>query len=521
MHNLTRNYCGRVFTFLYIILIPSILFSQEKKDFESLRMYILSELSARDIQQAFASLDSLEILAETRRQKIQTEMVRAILYYQQGDKNRALGIAMDVEQDYRKNGNYSDQISAIGFIASNFRELGLFNEAIIYLDKAEKSINKLPDGHLKGQYGALLYHESIAIYNNKKDYKKVKENIQQAYTYVESIEVGKQKNFFLATTINFDAANEYNLGNYNKSKELYRKALETLGTKEDLLYGLIMLGKAKVALKEKQYNSSLDYLQVVDTMSVASQFFLLKSELYKTYMDYYEAVEDSVNYNASHYLYLGTIHQNDGELKHAANQALSQLRSKIAVNESKSSSFIAFGILAIGVLLVIIVLMYRRSKNLTVRYEYVIQRLNEGKILEQEKVSHLSNNQNDNLSVGDAISKETEERILLSVVDLESNGDFYLDPNISLTKLASMLETNTKYLTYVIRKHRGKNFSIYINDLRINYIVLEIRKNPELLKYKISYLAELAGFSNHSKFSSEFKRVVGMAPSIFISKMSA
>src|SRR5690554_201803 len=138
MHDFIRNYFGITILFCFFIGFTSI-FGQENKDFETLRMYVLSELSARDIHQAFAYVDTLETLAETRRQEIQTDMVRAILHYQQGDKNKALGIAMDAEHSYKINRNYSDQISAIGFIASNFRELGLFDEAINYLSEAENS----------------------------------------------------------------------------------------------------------------------------------------------------------------------------------------------------------------------------------------------------------------------------------------------------------------------------------------------------------------------------------------------
>src|SRR5699024_1708017 len=84
---------------------------------------------------------------------------------------------------------------------------------------------------------------------------------------------------------------------------------------------------------------------------------------------------------------------------------------------------------------------------------------------------------------------------------------------------ASKIGVNQKYITYVIRKHWGISFPKYINQLRINYIVRLIRSEPEYLQYKISYLADLCGYSSHSRFSAIFKKVTGISPSNFIAKV--
>ncbi|PTT72493.1 helix-turn-helix domain-containing protein, partial [Chryseobacterium sp. HMWF001] len=68
----------------------------------------------------------------------------------------------------------------------------------------------------------------------------------------------------------------------------------------------------------------------------------------------------------------------------------------------------------------------------------------------------------------------------------------------------------------VINKHKKKNFNSYINELRINYITKEIYNNPKFSQYKISYLADLCGFSSHSIFASTFKKITGMSPSVYI-----
>lgn len=113
------------------------------------------------------------------------------------------------------------------------------------------------------------------------------------------------------------------------------------------------------------------------------------------------------------------------------------------------------------------------------------------------------------------ILKESEEQILQALSKFESSKKF-TNRDMSLGMLASQLNTNTKYLSEVINRHKGKNFNAYINELRINYITDKIRNNSNYLNYKVSYLAEECGYSSHSTFTTVFKSIVGVSPIMFV-----
>lgn len=113
------------------------------------------------------------------------------------------------------------------------------------------------------------------------------------------------------------------------------------------------------------------------------------------------------------------------------------------------------------------------------------------------------------------ISDELESQILKGLESFEMSNEF-LNNNVSLAYLASKLEVNTKYLSSFLNTELQESFSAYINRLRIEYIVGKLKKDPKYLKYKISYLAETAGYSSHSSFSIAFKAVTGKSPSSFI-----
>ncbi len=114
---------------------------------------------------------------------------------------------------------------------------------------------------------------------------------------------------------------------------------------------------------------------------------------------------------------------------------------------------------------------------------------------------------------------EKTENLILSNLDTFENSKDVRDPSLSLSVLAKRMNTNSKYLSEVINKHKGKNFNNYLNELRVNYIVEKLTQNPEYLQYKTSYLAEEAGFASRTTFTTIFKNVTGKSPSQFIDEL--
>ncbi|MDQ0065761.1 hypothetical protein [Chryseobacterium lathyri] len=66
------------------------------------------------------------------------------------------------------------------------------------------------------------------------------------------------------------------------------------------------------------------------------------------------------------------------------------------------------------------------------------------------------------------IPEDTVKSLLEKLEKFEAS-EKYLRKDASLTWLANNLNTNTKYLSEIIKIEKGKNFSNYINGLRINF----------------------------------------------------
>src|SRR5690606_22035171 len=77
-----------------------------------------------------------------------------------------------------------------------------------------------------------------------------------------------------------------------------------------------------------------------------------------------------------------------------------------------------------------------------------------------------------------AMSLQMETLILKGLLKLEERK-FYLKQEITLALVASKLKANTRYVSLVINKHKKKDFKNYINELRINYIIMQLKNYPE------------------------------------------
>ncbi len=118
------------------------------------------------------------------------------------------------------------------------------------------------------------------------------------------------------------------------------------------------------------------------------------------------------------------------------------------------------------------------------------------------------------------IAEEVVNDILESLSLFEKKHE-YLKKNISISSLAKEINTNTKYLSKIINYHKHKSFTNYVNELRVQYSVEQLKENTSLKNYTIQGIAEEMGFNSAESFSSAFKRSTGIKPSYFMRKLTA
>ncbi|WP_426091308.1 helix-turn-helix domain-containing protein [Flavobacterium sp. DSR3-2] len=124
----------------------------------------------------------------------------------------------------------------------------------------------------------------------------------------------------------------------------------------------------------------------------------------------------------------------------------------------------------------------------------------------------------DNKTKSFDLPKDIEKDLLQKLATFEKEQG-YLVINLKLTDLAKQFDTNSSYLSKTINHFKDKNFSQYLNDLRITYVVKHLKEDRKYRKYTIKAISQEVGFSNAESFAKAFYNQTGLQPSYFIKKL--
>jgi len=118
----------------------------------------------------------------------------------------------------------------------------------------------------------------------------------------------------------------------------------------------------------------------------------------------------------------------------------------------------------------------------------------------------------------EGVSKEVIDSIQRGLQGFEKEKIF-LDPTITLNSLSKKLDTNSNYLSKVINFYQQKNFSTYLNDLRIEYAIEQLKTNAQFRRYSVKGMAQEVGFNSVESFSKAFYKRTGIYPSYFLKEL--
>ncbi|MDC8002866.1 AraC family transcriptional regulator [Aureisphaera galaxeae] len=117
------------------------------------------------------------------------------------------------------------------------------------------------------------------------------------------------------------------------------------------------------------------------------------------------------------------------------------------------------------------------------------------------------------------ISDEKAHKILMQLQKLEER-QFFLKTDCSLHKTATKLKTNTSYLSKIINSYKQKTFKEYINELRIAFVMDQVKENPRFRMYTIKAIAEETGYKSVNTLNSAFKKHTQLSLSYYIKQCS-
>lgn len=463
-------------------------------------------------QEAIRIAEYVSNKAENNNQLLQAAYILVRSYYIKGNYNEALKIGLKFSNEEFKSNN-STQLKLDVLLSKLLKELELNELAKKYMNKAIQLSQNTSNQTLVFWLDAKILQYNIESNTEETD----SQTFARLYIAKNSFEKTTDSlHTFQIGNINLDIAalhiREYQLDSvpYYLEAAYFKSKKENPGNYLEMeslqQYGHVLFLK-------KQHPAAIDSLKAA--FRIAEKFTNIAEQISisEAIADNYLALDDLINFNSQNEkTQLLNNSQTDIE-----NEAVNTAFNFISDNELKqlrmSEASFRWNALFLGAVLLFVLLLWGflafRYRIKTKQYQNFIA------YFEKEQKPKPSPPLKEKAIKSSVVPQEMEEKLLEKLNNFENTTDF-TKQETSLSRLALQFETNTKYLSEVVNSHKQKNFNSYINELRVNYIIDKLKRDPAYLQYKISYLAEDSGFASHSLFATVFKSVTGIPPTTFI-----
>ncbi len=526
-----KNLKKHLFYFLILLVISfnGKFNAQNPEEYNKIYNKTYLDTSQKDFNKALKIADSLFSISETPRLKVKSLMLSASLLQQSGDIKRAVNYALQAEQILKDGDDYPWKAKVSGFLATQYRHLKLSDQSKKYIDETIESVAKIEDQKIVNQTMGFVMQEKAYYEMEMRNYNQSISFIRESQKFFELSSVNNP--FLTANNEQLFGLNYYYLKEYDRALTYYQNALKKLDQMPDnFLKGLVLNGIAKIYIAKEDGKKAEQYLKKAESIAEGSEFLSLKNEIYKTSQDYYSLTKNIEQLKQAKLKQDSIVEKIEDKSSKFINESYSILKKKNddikKETQAKSLMIIIFSILIILGLIYFFIYRRRQKKNFN-RIKQILADLdlnkenkplileNKSPYLTYEKVKENNYNAQADIQNQPLMTTATENKILSKLEKFEETTIFTRN-TMSLPYLASYCNTNTKYLSYIVNTHKKKDFKNYINELRVIYIINKLKSDPQYQKYKISTLAEEAGFSSQSKFAAAFRKVTTVSPSQFL-----
>lgn len=391
--------------------------------------------------------------------------------------------------------------------------LGYYNEAISLF---QQCIDYFRDNDIRGYLNSM--HSLGACYNMLGNHGMCTEINKKGIT--EGRESGNQdmESYFIQS----EGINQCLIHNYTVGLDKIQSALPGIRANKDFsneMVSYFYIGKSYWGLNNKE--KALSYFKKVDNgfsehdyirpdLRQAYEFMISyykDKQIFKAQLHYVERLLEVDKKLHLTYTYLQGKIRKEYETKDLLKE---QQKLRSSLNHQKYNDHISISVITILFLFIVFgIIRFFKSKNESrKKYEELLQKIEETDKTKTDKADDSDF----------AMSRDAEAAVLLALHKFEKSKKF-LEKDLNLTKLASYFNTNTKYLSLIISRHRNKKFNLYINSLKIDYIAKRLRNEKMLQNYTHEALAEEAGFSTTRRFVNAFVSSTGITPKYFIEEL--
>lgn len=522
-----------------IILFVLLTFAARAKGdeaFDAVYDKIWKELAHTNWERAISSADSLYSSSKLPDHRIRSLILMARLHQEKENLEKSISYTKMAGKIAEEENSYTWQVRVNSYLAGIYRMMELYSMSQEYAEKALDMLPNIQDKEQANSSRALLYQEIAFSYMDQEQYRQSIAYFGRAGKCMAAFTHNKQ--FNVMNNERLLADNYRLLGSYDTAITHYREAIAlSKGIPVHYTIGLLHKGMAEVLLNKGDLENAKVYLDQAEQIADASQNLQLKEAVYSLTKDYYTQLNDPDQMAEAR----EKKDSATGEILEKKADFLSKSYKEFEANKAtaatsgtqKTIMLVIVSVLLLSSLLYFIA--YRKRKQLELsRFRAIIEQIRKqdepDPVMPPEALALAEPApevpQNVSMELRETVAEdkkrimpaETEQKLLIKLSEFEQSR-LFLEKGFSFTDLASWMQTNNKYLSFLLNEHKEVDFNNYINQLRIDYITKLLLSQAEWRQYKIAALADEAGFSSHSQFTAVFKNQMGITPSAFISHL--
>lgn len=421
----------------------------------------------------------------------------------------------------------------IYYIAQNKIYLGQYEDAkkelVICLNFFRENRNNKTS--LGKNYQMYYVYALMSLIDSNTKLGKFSENkalLKEAFDYLQENKLSQYIPYFITS----EGIIDYSLKDYNTAISKFSEAIRLYNDQWEHNTEVFYLGLSYWNIGKKTL--AIKYLEEIDkhynkTKKLDPQF----RSAYEILIKYYHSIGDTQkqleyinklmfldrSYEKNFkYLYQRIVKEYDTKKLIAEKNRIENTLENQRTVFLTVSSLLVLGFLIFGFRI------YREKQNYKKRFEEIIARQNkihpaqENLITDPAETEYKQTFDYDYYNKIPGLNPIFVENILKQLEIFESENKF-LDPQISQKMLSEELGTNSTYFSKIINSYKGKNFTLYINDLRLDYIIDHLKNDVKYINMDVKELASISGFSSTENFSDNFRRKFDLKPSVFIKMM--
>lgn len=438
---------------------------------------------------------------------------KGIVYYAQKKHNFALDNYL-IANNFISKTNDKYLVYKVKYNIANIKYyLGFYDEAISLF---RECIGYFKENNDRAYLNSL--HSLGLCYNRVGNYGLCTETNEKGIVEGGRLANDEMRDYF----IHSEGVNQYFRGNYAVAIKKITYSLPAIRKKKDFAneaVGYFYIGKSYWDLKKPQM--AVPYFKKVDTIFDDKGY--IRPDLRENYELLISFFKSKNNPNLQLY-YIGKLLKADSILHYKYQYLSSKIHKEYDTKElltqkkkieeildkRKYNDFIFTGVI-IFLFLSVLFLIYRHVRNKRVYKQRFDELMKKSEVTIKLESKNIANGIED-------INQDTVATVLKQLEKFEKDKKF-LEKDLTLTKLAVAFNSNTRYISKIISHYRDKKFVDYLNDLKVDYLIILLKEDKMMRNYTNKALAEEVGFSSTQRFATAFFSRAKMPTSYFIEEL--